>query len=195
LARTPRTFSRRGHAEAKAGENIGQAKPREHVTENAKQTDQQKQISEVSLTRSPSRLGGVFRLLPRLRRTRFRGCGLRDGRTWRERVFSFKHRRRNETKEYHRAQQSPHENDWLPGNENLHCRTSRDEERLTIPLLYCEKAQTFHEHLASVSSLRSSRRAKNSNAWKDVLPRPRKCLVQIVLHPGMSAFSKGSRNS
>ena len=47
MARTPRTFSRRGHAEAKAGENIGQAKPREDVTEKAKQTDQQKQISEV----------------------------------------------------------------------------------------------------------------------------------------------------
>ena len=33
MARTPRTFSRRGHAEAKAGENIGQGKLREDVTE------------------------------------------------------------------------------------------------------------------------------------------------------------------
>ena len=33
MARTPRTFSRRGHPEAKAGENIGQSKPREDVTE------------------------------------------------------------------------------------------------------------------------------------------------------------------
>ena len=41
MARTPRTFSRRSHAEAKAGENIGQGKPREDVTEKAKQTNQQ----------------------------------------------------------------------------------------------------------------------------------------------------------
>jgi hypothetical protein len=47
MARTPRTFSGRGHPEAKAGENIGQSKPREDVTEKAKQTNQQKQISEV----------------------------------------------------------------------------------------------------------------------------------------------------
>ena len=38
MARTPRTFSRRGHAEAKAGENIGQGKSREDVTEKAKQS-------------------------------------------------------------------------------------------------------------------------------------------------------------
>ena len=73
MARTPRTFSRRGHAEAKAGENIGQGKPREDVTEKAKQTNQQEEISEVSLTRSPSRFVGVLRLLPRLRSTRFHG--------------------------------------------------------------------------------------------------------------------------
>jgi hypothetical protein len=71
MARTPRTFSRRSHAEAKAGENIGQSKPREDVTEKAKQTNQQEDISEVSLTRSPSRFLGVLRLLPRLRNTRF----------------------------------------------------------------------------------------------------------------------------
>ena len=75
MARTPRTFSRRGHPEAKAGENIGQGKPREDVTEKAKQTNQQEEISEVSLTRSPSRFVGVLRLLPRLRSTRFHGWG------------------------------------------------------------------------------------------------------------------------
>ena len=141
MARTPRTFSRRGHAQAKAGENIGQGKPGEAVTEKAKQANQQKEISEVSLTRSPSRLVGVLRLLPRLRRTRFRGCGLRDGRTWREGILSLKHRRRNETNKYHPAQQSPHENDWLPGNENLHGRTSGDEERLTITAIILRKRQ------------------------------------------------------
>ena len=31
MARTPRTFSRRGRSEAKAGENIEQGKPREDV--------------------------------------------------------------------------------------------------------------------------------------------------------------------
>ena len=43
-----------------------------------------------------------------------------------------KHRRRNETNQYHPTQQSPHENDRLPGNENPHGRTSGDEERLPI---------------------------------------------------------------
>jgi hypothetical protein len=71
MARTPRTLSRRSHAEAKAGENIRQGKPRENVTENAKQTDQQKQIPEASRTRSLGRFVGVLRLLPRLRNTRF----------------------------------------------------------------------------------------------------------------------------
>jgi len=68
MARTPRTFSRRSHAEAKAGENIGQSKPCEDVTEKAKQTNQPEDISELSLTRSPSRFLGVLRLL---RNTRF----------------------------------------------------------------------------------------------------------------------------
>jgi len=36
MARTPRTFSRRSRAETKAGEDIGQAKPREDVTKKAK---------------------------------------------------------------------------------------------------------------------------------------------------------------
>ena len=70
MARTPRTFSRRGHAEAKAGENIGQGKPSEDLTEKVKK-QKQKEISEVSLTRSSSRFVGVLRLLPRLRNTRF----------------------------------------------------------------------------------------------------------------------------
>ncbi len=71
MARTPRTLALRSHAEAKAGENIGQSKPREDVTEKAKQTNQPEDISELSLTRSPSRFLGVLRLLPRLRNTRF----------------------------------------------------------------------------------------------------------------------------
>jgi hypothetical protein len=41
------------------------------VTEKAKQTNQQEDIPELSLTRSPSRFLGVLRLLPRLRNTRF----------------------------------------------------------------------------------------------------------------------------
>ena len=122
MARTPRTFSRRGRAEAKAGKNIGQDKPRKDVTEKAMQRIQREAISEVSLTRSPSRFVGLLRLLPRLRSTRFRGGGLRDGRTWREGVLSLKHRRCNEANQYHPTQQSPHENDWLPRNENVHRR-------------------------------------------------------------------------
>ena len=46
MAGTPRTFSRGSHIEAKAGENIGQGKPREDVTEKAKETNQQEEISE-----------------------------------------------------------------------------------------------------------------------------------------------------
>jgi hypothetical protein len=100
-------------------------------------------ISELSLTRSPSRLFGVLRLLPRLRSTRFRGRGLRNGRTWSEGVLPLKHRGCNETKEYHRAQQTPHENDWLPRNENPHGRTSGDEERLTITDIILRKSPDF----------------------------------------------------
>lgn len=73
MARTPRTFSRRGHPEAKAGENIGQGKPREDVTEKAKETDHQEEISDASLTRSWGRFVGALRLLPRLRRSSIRG--------------------------------------------------------------------------------------------------------------------------
>ncbi|SRR5258708_34897915 len=132
MARTPRRITRRGHPKAKAGENIGQGKSREDVSERAKQTNREKEVFEFSLTRSPSRFVGVLRLLPRLCNSRFHGWGLRDGRTWREGVLSFKQRRCNETNQYHPAQQSPHENDWLPGNENQHGRTSGDQERLTI---------------------------------------------------------------
>jgi hypothetical protein len=64
MARAPRTFARRSHAEAKAGENIGQSKPREDVTGKAKQTNQQEDISDLSLTRSPCRFLRVLRLLP-----------------------------------------------------------------------------------------------------------------------------------
>lgn len=91
MARTPRTFSRGSHTEAKTGENIGQGNPREDVTRKANQTNRQEQISEVLLTRSPNRLVGVLTLLPRLRSARFHRCGLRDGRTWREGILSFKH--------------------------------------------------------------------------------------------------------
>jgi hypothetical protein len=111
------------------------------VTQKAMQTNQRKAISEVSLTRRPSRLVGVLRL-PRLRNTRFHGRGLRDGRTWREGVLSLQHRRCNETHQYHPTQQSPHEDDWLPGNENPHGRTSGDEERLTITTIILRNPQT-----------------------------------------------------
>jgi hypothetical protein len=62
MARTPRTFSRRGRAETKAGENIGQRKSREDVTGKAMQTNQREAMSDVSLTRSASRFVGVLRL-------------------------------------------------------------------------------------------------------------------------------------
>jgi hypothetical protein len=142
MARTPRTFSRGGRAEAKAGKNIGQDKPRKDVTEKALQRIQREAISEVSVTRSPSRLVGMIRL-PRLRTTRFHGGGLPDDRTWRERVLSLKHRRCNEANQYHPAQQSPHENDRLPGNKNVHGRTSWDEERLTITTIILRKTPDF----------------------------------------------------
>src|ERR1017187_7461097 len=79
-------------------------------SEKAKQARRQTDVPKMLLIRSPHRLVGAFQLLPRLSRTRFRSCGLRDGRTRREWVLSLKHRRRNETKKYHPAQQSPHEN-------------------------------------------------------------------------------------
>ncbi len=108
MARTPRTLSRRGHPEAKARENIGQTKPREDVTEQAKETKQQEEISEISLTRSFCRFMGVRRLLPRLRSSSFHGGRLRDGCTSRKGILSLKHGRCNESNKYHPAQQSPH---------------------------------------------------------------------------------------
>jgi hypothetical protein len=113
------------------------------VNEKAKETNQQEDISEVSLTRSLGRFLRVLRLSPRLRSTSFRGWRLSDRRTWCEGVLSLKHRRCNETKKYHPAQQSPHENDWLPGNENPHGRTSGDEERLTITVIILRKTPDF----------------------------------------------------
>ena len=112
------------------------------MNEKAKQTNQQAEIFEVSLTRSPRTFVGVFRL-PRLHNARFQGWRLRDDRTWREWVLSFKHRRCNETNQYHPAQQSPNENDWLPGNENVHGRTSGDEERLLITAIILRKTPDF----------------------------------------------------
>ena len=44
MARTPRAFARRGRAQTKAGENIGQGKPREDVTGKAKETNQQEDL-------------------------------------------------------------------------------------------------------------------------------------------------------
>ena len=73
MARTPRTFPRRGRAEAKAGEDIGQGKPREDVTEKAKETNQHEEMSEVSVARSLGRFVGVVRLLPCLRSSSFDG--------------------------------------------------------------------------------------------------------------------------
>jgi hypothetical protein len=72
--------------------------------------------------------------------------GLRNARfprTRRERIFSLKQRRCNETNQYHPTQQSPHENDWLPRNENLHGRTSGDEARLTISVIILRNPYTF----------------------------------------------------
>jgi len=50
-----------------------QGKPREDVTEKAKQPTRQQEISEVSLTRSMGRFMGVLRLLPRVRSSSFHG--------------------------------------------------------------------------------------------------------------------------
>ena len=59
MAGTPRALSRRGHAEAKAGENIGQSKPREDVTEKAKQTNQPEDISELTDSESEPVFGSA----------------------------------------------------------------------------------------------------------------------------------------
>jgi hypothetical protein len=72
MARTPRKFSRGGHPKAKAGENIGEGKPHEGVTEKAKQTNLQAESPRFSRARSSSRFVGVLRLL-RWCDARFRG--------------------------------------------------------------------------------------------------------------------------
>jgi hypothetical protein len=82
---------------------------------------------------------GGLRLLPPLYNARLYREGLRDNRPWREGVFSLKQRRCNETKEYHRAQQSPNENDRLRRHENMHGGTSKDEEPLTITSIILRK--------------------------------------------------------
>src|ERR1700681_3119296 len=92
------------------------------------------------MSRSPSPFVGGLRPLARFRGTRFHGWRLSDGRTWREGFLSFNHRRCNKTNQYHPAQQSPHENDWLPGNENVHGRTSGDEDELTLPVIILRNA-------------------------------------------------------
>ena len=99
MARTPRTFSRGGHSEAKAGENVGEGKPHGDVTEKARQAIRSagRDLSRFSLTRSSSSFVGVLWLL-RWCSARFRGWRLSDRRTWREGVPSLKHRRCNETK-------------------------------------------------------------------------------------------------
>jgi hypothetical protein len=130
---------------------------------------QREAISEVSLTRSPSRFVGVLRL-PRLRNTRFHGGGLPDDRTWREGVLSLKHRRSNETNQYHSSQQSPNENDWLPGNENVHRRPPGTKSGSRLPILYCEKPRLFGDILPELLRSRDAS-AKNSNSRKDELRR------------------------
>jgi hypothetical protein len=108
------------------------------VTKKAQHTNQRQEIVEVLPTLSRSRSVRAIGWLPRLRSTSFHGWRLSDCSTWREGILPLKHRRRNETKEYHRAQQSPHENDWLPRHKNIH-GTSGDEKRLTIATIILRK--------------------------------------------------------
>jgi len=63
MARTARTFSRGGRAEAKAGENTGQGKSGESVTEKADQTNQQ-EISPRSQWLGVRFLNTTNKLLP-----------------------------------------------------------------------------------------------------------------------------------
>jgi hypothetical protein len=86
---------------------------------------------------------------------RFRGWRLSDRRAWREGVLSLKHRRCNETKKYHPAQQSPHENDWLPGNENPHGRTSGDEEWLTVDTIILRRLRHVFANILLVATSRT----------------------------------------
>ena len=86
---------------------------------------------------------GVSSLLSLLRSTGFCICGLRHGCCWREGVLSLTERRCNETNQDHSTEQSPHENDWLPGNENPHGKTSGDEERLITDIVLRKKRTPF----------------------------------------------------
>jgi integrase len=88
LGRQGRSPSR-GHPEARAGENIGQSKPREDVTEKAKETNQQEDISEFSLTRIADSLRSwrnraLLALLV--------GCGLRRAEVTPSRLEDFQRR-------------------------------------------------------------------------------------------------------
>src|SRR5271165_6658330 len=52
---------------------------------------------------------------------------------------------------------------------------TKSDSRLS--LLYCEKPHTFHEHLASVCSLRSCNARWTATPERRVMPGPQKCLV------------------
>jgi hypothetical protein len=156
------------------------------VTEKAMQRIQREAISEVSLTRSPSHFVGVLRLA-RLHNARFHGGGMGDGRTWREGVLSLKHRRCNEANQYHPTQQSPHENDWLPRNENVHRRPPGTKSGSRLPILYCEKAQTFRGHLARAFSLKRCKREEEQLPERRVASHSQNCLVECPREPQSDA--------
>lgn len=84
-------------------------------------------------------MGVLSLLLPGMCSTRVHHSRPSDNCTWCERVPSLKHRRRNETKEYHCTQQSPHDNDWFPGNENQHGRTSETKGGSPLTLIVLRK--------------------------------------------------------
>ena len=65
MARTPRPFSRRSHAEAKAGENIEQGKPREDVTEKAEENKSAgKDLRGLTDSEFAPRCGGALVVAP-----------------------------------------------------------------------------------------------------------------------------------
>jgi hypothetical protein len=134
-------------------------------------------------TRSLIRFVRAIGWFPRPRSTRFRGWSLSDCRTWREGVLSLKHQRCNETKKYHRAQQSPHENDWLPGNENVHGRTSGDEEQLTITTVILRKPSGISWTSCQGSSLRITRPSRTLLRISSSLPLT-KVLLNLFLSLG-----------
>jgi hypothetical protein len=97
---------------------------------------------EVLSTRRLSRFVRVAGLLRRLRNARFL-------RARRDRVLSRQQRRCNKANQYHPTQQSPHENDWFPGNENPHSRTSGDEERRTTFIIIILRKTHWYAHSAT----------------------------------------------